>query len=83
MYAARLVVVLILVLTALVAYSPQAERAWQEIKPTVVVVIDQFYVAFRSFISLQDSNDRIDETPAPVPGGDIERIVTQNRGSAL
>lgn len=82
MYAARVVIVLILILTAVVAYNPrareQAATAVEQIGPALWAFMDSFYVAVQSLINHNASQDRIDEMPVPGPGGDFERIVTQN-----
>jgi hypothetical protein len=84
MYAARVVIVLILILTTVVAYNPrareQAATAVEKIGPAVWAFIDSFYVAVQSLINHNASEDRIDEMPVPGPGGDFERIVTRNSG---
>lgn len=85
MYAARLVVVLLLILAVVVAYNPEARQdvaeTWENIRPGVVAFMDSFYAALRDLITGDGSNDRIDETPAPAgPGVNFQRIVTVNSG---
>jgi hypothetical protein len=84
MYAARLVVVFLLILAVLVAYNPRAREdvaeTWENIRPDVVEFMDSFYAAVRDVINGNDSDDQIDETPVPSPGVNFQRIVTMNSG---
>ena len=84
MYAARLVVVFLVILAVLVAYHPLAHEdvaeTWENIRPDVVEFMDSFYAAVRDVINGNDSEDQIDETPVPSPGRNFQRIVTMNSG---
>ncbi len=87
MHAARLVVVLLLVLAVVVAYSPQARQqvtsAWESIRPAVVGLMDGLYAAIRNLVIGNDPHDRMDETPVPGPGVNFDRIVTLNSSTSL
>lgn len=87
MYAARFVIVLLLILAVVVAYSPQAREqvanVWEQLSPVALNLMDTLYVAVRDLVTGQSAGDRIHETPAPVPGGDFERIVTMSNDLSL
>jgi hypothetical protein len=80
MYAARLVIVLLLVLAVIVAYNPQTRQqvmgTWEKIRPALVNVMDNLYIAVRNLVNGIGSKDRMHEMPAPGPGANFERIVT-------
>jgi hypothetical protein len=82
MQATRAIVVLLLILAVVVAYNPgvRAEVAdtWETIRPAVVEFMDSFYAAVRNLIvgNDSDSGNQNNETPAPGPGVNFERIVT-------
>ena len=81
MYAARVIVVLILILAVLVAYNPQAHetvlKTWVNIRPALLEGMDNFYAAIRSLITGNDSDHEFDGTPTPSsPGVNFNRIVT-------
>lgn len=80
MQATRAIVVLLLILAVVVAYNPgvRAEVAdtWETIRPAVVEFMDSFYAAVRNLIAGNDSGNQNNETPAPGPGVNFERIVT-------
>jgi hypothetical protein len=80
MYAIRALIVLLLIVAVVVAYNPRARaeaaEIWETIRPVVVEFMDKFYAAVRNLINGNDSEAEIDETPAPGPGANFERIVT-------
>ncbi len=87
MYAARLIVVLLLILAILVSVNPRAreqvKETWENIRPTILAFMDNVYGAIRSLIAGNDSDNRF-ETPTPTsPGVNFERIVTMNYGSSF
>ena len=87
MYAARLVIVLLLILAVIVAYNPQARQqmmgTWEKIRPALVNTMDNLYVAVRNLVSGMGSKDRMHETPVPGPATNFERIVTLRSGLSL
>ena len=84
MYAVRAVIVLLLILAVVMAYNPRARteigEIWETIGPAVVEFMDTFYAAVRNLITVNDSEDEIDETPVPGPGVNFDRIVTLYSG---
>ena len=81
MHPARLLIVFVLIVAAIVAYQPQAQQrageTWDSIKPVVVSVMDGLYATVRILIAGDGQNDPIDNNPVP-PGGDFDRIVTMS-----
>jgi hypothetical protein len=88
MYAARVIIVLLLILAVLVAFNPQArervKETWENIRPVVLAFMDNLYAAVRNLIAGNDSDNRF-PTPTPTsPGGvNFQRIVTMDNGLAL
>ncbi|HLO30561.1 MAG TPA: hypothetical protein VK249_15565 [Anaerolineales bacterium] len=87
MYAARVIVVLLLILTVLVAFNPQARErvreTWDNIRPVVLEFMDNLYTAIRNLIAGNDSDNKF-ETPTPTsPGVNFQRIVTLDYGYSL
>jgi len=85
MHAARLVIVLLLILAVVVTYNPQARqqavKAWEQVKPAVASVANSLYVTIRNIVTgNRSSRDGVNEQPAPGPGDNFERIVTMNSG---
>jgi hypothetical protein len=82
MYVIRAVIVFVLILAVIVAYNPRIREdvaeIWETIQPAVVEFMDKFYAVVRNLMTGNDSEDEIDETPAPGPGVNFERIVTVN-----
>jgi len=85
MYAARLVIALLLILAVMAAYNPQAREqaveSWERIRPVVAEITDSLYMAVRNLITGNASGDGTEETPVPAPGTNFERIVTMNSSS--
>lgn len=83
MYAARLVVVMLLIVAVVIAYNPQAREdvveIWETIRPGLVAFVDSFYLAIRDLMTGNGSDGHIDETPGP--GVNFERIVTLDSGT--
>ena len=79
MYTARLIIVFVLILTAVVAYNPltqeQAKEGWAHVRPAVVAFMDGMYAVVRTLIAGDGNDDWIDDHPIS-PGGDFDRIVT-------
>jgi hypothetical protein len=87
MYAARVIIVLLLILAVLIALNPQARErvreTWHNIKPIVLTSMDNLYATIRSLIAGDDSDNKF-ETPTPTnPGVNFHRIVTLNNGLAF
>jgi len=85
MYAARVIVGLVLLLAVLVACNPQARetviKTWENIRPALVAFMDNLYGAIRNLIAGNDSDDQFDGTPTPSsPGVNFDRIVTMYAG---
>lgn len=84
MYAMRAIIVLILILAVVVAYNPRARaevtETWETIRPVVVKFMDSLYAAVRNLMTGNDSEDEIDNVPAPRPGANFDRIVTLHSG---
>lgn len=80
MYAARLVLVFLLILVAVAVSTPQvrgqAVKTWETVKPTVVGLTDSLYIALHDLVTGSGPHNRTDQTPAPRPGGNFQRIVT-------
>ena len=87
MHAARLVIVLLIILAVVAVYNPQAReqaaKAWEKVKPAVVSITDSLYVTIRNIITSDTSRDGAGEKPVPGPGADFQRIVTMNSSSAF
>lgn len=83
---ARLIVVSLLIVSLLVAASPQAReemgQAWETARPTVVALMDGVYAVVRTLIAGDGRNDRIDSDPV-VPDANFERIVTMSKEGPL
>ncbi len=81
MHAARLVIVLLVILALIVVYSPQAReqalKAWGEIRVTMVEATNGLYLAVQNLIISNPSKDGTNE-PVPGRGGNFERIVTMS-----
>lgn len=82
MYTARLMIVFLLIVAALMAYNPAAREegreAWVEIRPTVVALMDGMYAVVRDLIAGDGHDDRIDDSP-DLPEIDFDRIVTMDQ----
>jgi hypothetical protein len=85
MYAARLIIVVFLILAVLVAYNPQARekvsQTWDNIQPVVVDVMDNVYAAVRNLVAGSDSNNHTNDPG--FPGPNFDRIVTMSNGVSL
>ena len=88
MYAARVIIVLLLILAVLVAFNPQArekvKETWDNIRPVVLAFMDNLYAAIRNLIAGNDSDHRF-ETPTPTsPGGvNFQWVVTMKNGLTI
>lgn len=86
MYIARLMIVFLLIIVALMAYDPvtreEGKEAWMEFRPVVVAFMDGMYAAVRDLIAGDESQDRIDDNPVP-PEIDFDRIVTMEKALAF
>ncbi len=84
MHAARLVIVLFVILALIVVYSPQAReqalKAWGNIRVTMIEATNSLYLAVQNLISSTPSKDGTNE-PVPSRGGNFERIVTMSSPS--
>jgi hypothetical protein len=84
MYAAKIVIALLLILAVVVAYNPQARqqavRDWEQVKPVMVSTLNSLYASIRNLIAGSNSSrDGVDDNkPMPGPGGNFERIVTMS-----
>ncbi len=80
MQAARLVMVLLIILAVIAVYNPQtreqAVKTWENLRPVVMGATNSIYVAIRNFIISSPPGDGTNEKPVPGPGGNFERIVT-------
>ncbi len=80
MHAARLAIVILLVLAVIVAYTPQARQqvmgTWEKFRPAMVSAMDSLYLSVLNLVSDQGSRNRLHEVPSPNPGDRFERIVT-------
>ncbi len=87
MYAARLVVVLLLIVAVVVAYSPQGRaqlaKVWEQVGPAALNFMDSLYAAVRNLVTGHGARDHMEQTPVPAPGGDFERIVTMSNDFSL
>jgi hypothetical protein len=83
MYAVRLIVVFLLIVAVVFAYSPvsreQVKENWQIIRPGVVEIMDSVYATVRTLIAGDGRDDRIHDNPI-APGVDFERVVTMSNG---
>lgn len=86
MYTARLMIIFLLIVAALIAYDPEARQggieAWVEVRPTVVAFMDGMYAAVRELIAGDGREDWIDDNPVP-PEIDFDRIVTMDQAFVL
>ncbi len=87
MYAARLVIVLLLILAVIAIYNPQVRHevmgTWEKIRPTVVTVMDDLYIAAQNLVNGVGLKNRIHQVPAPGPSTNFERIVTLRSNFSL
>lgn len=85
MHAARLAIVILLVLAVIVASTPQARQqvlgTWEQIRPAMLSAMDSLYVAVQNLVTSQGPSNRIYE--APGPGARFERIVTLRSSFSL
>jgi hypothetical protein len=85
MYAARLIIVFLLIVAVLVAYNPQARQqasqTWESVQPGVVALMDHVYAMVRSVIAGNETHNRTNDPGSP--GGNFDRIVTLNSSSSL
>lgn len=83
MYAVRVIVVFLLIVAVVFAYSPvsreQVKENWQIIRPGVVELMDSVYATVRTLIAGDGRDDRIHDNPI-APGVDFERVVTMSSG---
>ena len=81
MQAARLVIVLLVVLALIMVYSPQAReqamKAWGEVRVTMAEATNSLYLAVQNLIISNPSKGGTNE-PMPGRGGNFERIVTMS-----
>ena len=86
MVMARLIIVFLLIIAVLVAYSPQAResmsQAWDYVRPAVVALMDGLYAAVRTLIAGDGRDDQMDNEPV-APGVNFDRIVTMASRFAL
>ena len=86
MYRSRLVIIFVLILAILVAYTPQVREqtreTWKSVQPGVVQIMDILYVAVRDIIASSGREDQMDIEP-DAPAGDFDRIVTMATGVLL
>jgi hypothetical protein len=84
MHAARLIIVSFLLLAIVVAFSSQGReatsRAWEDMRPTVVEVMDGLYATLRSFVAGEDPHQSIDDN---APGVNFDLIITLDHGVIL
>lgn len=87
MYAAKLVIALLLILAVVVAYNPQARQqavnVWEQIKPVLMSTLNSLYASIRNLIAGSNApRDGVDDhKPVPAPGGNFERIVTMSNSA--
>jgi hypothetical protein len=84
MHAARLIIVSFLLLAIVVTFSSQGReatsRAWEDMRPTVVEVMDGLYATIRSFVAGEDPHESIDDH---APGVNFDLIITLDHGVFL
>jgi hypothetical protein len=82
MYTARLMIIVLLIVVALIAYDPAAREegreAWVEVRPKVVAFMDGMYAVVRELIAGDSESDQIDDRPT-FPEADFDWIVTMDR----
>ena len=84
MYAARLLIVLILILAIAVTFSPFASdelsQAWTASRPAVLGLMDSMYATIRNFVAGSAPVDGVDDD---APGVDFDRVITGDLGNFL
>ena len=81
MQAVRYILVSLLLLVVAVTFSSQgreaASRAWEDMRPAVVGVMDGLYATLRSFVAGDAPHEGIDDN---APGVNLDLIITLDRG---
>ena len=82
MYLARWIILSLVIVSILIASSPQmltiTGQAWDDARPGVVQVMDGVYAIIRSFVAGSDSHEGIDDDP---PSVDYDIIITLGQGN--
>lgn len=85
MYAARLIVVVFLILAIVVGYNPQVRekmgQTWDTMRPFVISLMDNVYAAVRSVIAGNEPHNRTKDPGSP--GGNFDRVVTMTESFSL
>jgi len=78
MYVVRSIVVLILILAMVFAYSPgmreEVSQSWESARPGVLQWMDSLYTTIRDFVAGTNSHDGIQDH---APGVDFNIIITR------
>lgn len=84
MYVVRSIVILILILGMVFAYSPgmreEMSQSWESARPGVLQLMDSLYIALRDLVAGADPHDGIQDS---APGVDFNIITTMVRSSFL
>lgn len=85
MYAARIIIVVFLVLAILIGYTPQVRekmsQAWDSMRPSVVILMDNVYGVVRNVIVGKEPHNRTNDPGSP--GGNFDRVVTMTQSFSL
>lgn len=81
MHAVRFIIVSLLLLAIVMTFSSQGReatsRAWEDMRPAVVEVMDGLYATIRSFVAGDAPHEGIDDN---APGVNFDLIITMDRG---
>lgn len=84
MHAARIIIVSFLLLAIVATFSSRgwetSSRSWEDMRLTVVEVMDGLYATLRSFVAGEDSHQSIDDN---APGVNFDLIITLDYGVIL
>ena len=84
MHAARIIIVSFLLLALVATLSSGAweitSLTWEDMRPTVVEVMDGLYATLRSFVAGEDSHQSVDDN---APGVNFDLIITLDYGVIL
>jgi hypothetical protein len=80
MHVVRLRIVAFLVLGILFTYSPlvreEVSQSWEQIRPGVILVMDDLYAVVRNLVAGSGEQDGIEDT---APGVEYDFIITMDR----
>ena len=82
----RSIVIILLILVILGSLNPQVRaqvtETWENIRPAVVISMDNLYAAIRNLVAGNGSDHQIDENPG-APGVNFDVIITMKSSFPL